>query len=141
MSMNDLRLADYTPRSQARVTETPVERAAVPCIDVHNHLGRWLSLDGGWILQDVDALLATMDACNVETVVNLDGRWGEDPRATLPRYDEAHPGRFLTFCHLDWRRLAEPGGFARLPGDLEAAAATGAKGIKVWKDLGLTHRD
>ena len=139
--MNDLRLADYTPRSQARVTETSVDRAAVPCIDVHNHLGRWLSHDGGWILQDVGELLATMDACGVETVVNLDGRWGEDLRANLARYDEAHPGRFLTFCHLDWSRLAEPGGFDRLPADLEAAAAAGAKGVKVWKDLGLTHRD
>ena len=92
---------------------TVVERAAVPCIDVHNHLGRWLSHDGGWILQDVDELLATMDACDVETVVNLDGRWGDDLRANLARYDEAHPGRFLTFCHLDWSRLAEPGGLRR----------------------------
>ena len=137
----DVRLADYHPVAQIRRPETEVERPAVPCVDVHNHLGRWLSEDGDWIVPDVDALLATMDACSVETVVNLDGRWGADLEANLDRYDRAHPGRFLTFCHLDWSRLAQPGGFDALPADLAAAAAIGAKGVKVWKDLGLTHRD
>ena len=139
--MNDLRSGRLHAALPGPRRRDLVERAAVPCIDVHNHLGRWLSQDGGWVLQDVDELLATMDACGVETIVNLDGRWGDDLRANLARYDEAHPGRFLTFCHLDWSRLSRAGRLRPVAGRPRGGGRAGAKGIKVWKDLGLTHRD
>ena len=89
-------------------------RPCVPAIDAHNHLGRWLSDwvrdDGGWVVEDVGALLALMDETGVEAIVNLDGRWGAELEANLDRYDRAHPGRFFTFCHVDWahRRRARP---------------------------------
>jgi predicted TIM-barrel fold metal-dependent hydrolase len=70
--------------------------------------------------------------------VNLDGRWGAELEANLERYDRAHPGRFLTFCHVDWGDLARP---ERLVASLEASARAGARGLKVWKDLGLGVRD
>ena len=88
----------------------------------------------GWS-PDVGALLALMDATGVEAIVNLDGRWGEELEANLDRYDRAHPGRFFTFCHVDWahagRRRGRPGRVAR------ASRDAGARGLKVWKDLGL----
>jgi len=136
-----LRLADFTPRSQARVTATQVPRAAFRAVDVHNHLGRWLAPHGTWMVPDVGRLLADMDECNVAAIVNLDGRIGVDLEENLDRYDRRHPGRFATFCQLDWAALAEPGGIARLRRDLESAAAAGARGLKVWKDLGLTATD
>ena len=139
-------LADYRPRPTLRLPETRVERAAVPAIDAHNHLGRWITHwvrpDGGWMAEDVGALLELMDAVGVEAVVNLDGRWGEELEANLDRYDRAHPGRFMTFCHVDWAELAEPGGgTAKLVASLEASHRAGARGLKVWKDLGLGVRD
>ncbi|GAB3965344.1 hypothetical protein GCM10029978_027860 [Actinoallomurus acanthiterrae] len=140
-SLADLRLRDYTPRSQVRAEATSVPAAAVPCVDVHNHLGRWLSPDGGWLVRDVAALVAAMDECQVATVVNLDGRWGEELGENLDRYDAAYPGRFVTFCQLDWRLAAEPDGVDRLVRDLRASVARGARGLKVWKDLGLRVRD
>jgi predicted TIM-barrel fold metal-dependent hydrolase len=118
-----------------------VPRAAVATIDVHNHLGRWLSDDGDWIIHDVHALVQLMDDHNVETIVNLDGMHGDELEANLARYDRAWPGRFVTFCQLDWSMLAEPEGQARLIEQLEHAAAIGARGVKVWKSLGLTFRD
>jgi predicted TIM-barrel fold metal-dependent hydrolase len=139
--IRDLRLVDWRPEPQVRVPSTAVPRSAVPCIDVHNHLGRWLSETGDWTVPDVDALLATMAAANVATVVNLDGRWGDELEANLDRYDRAFPGRFVTFCQLDWRLLAEPDGEARLTASLEDSARRGARGVKVWKDLGLRIRD
>ena len=78
-------------------------------MDAHNHLGRWLTPDGGWAAGDVGALLADMDAANVDAIVNLDGRWGDELQANLDRYDRAHPGRFATFCHLDFGACSEPG--------------------------------
>ena len=140
-SLARLPLAEWTPRSSLRLPATPRARAAVPAIDVHNHLGRWLSEDGDWMIRDVAALLASMDAHGIEAIVNLDGMWGDELTANLERYDRAHPGRFFTFCQLDWTLLAEPDGDARLAESLRDSAARGARGVKVWKTLGLSARD
>ena len=91
----DLKLRDYLPRPALRVAEHAVERAAHPAIDAHNHLGRWLSEDGDWVVPDVSRLLADMEAANVRAIVNLDGRWGAELEANLEadleRYDRRHP--------------------------------------------------
>ncbi|MBZ5738728.1 amidohydrolase family protein [Nocardioides mangrovi] len=106
-------------------------------IDVHNHVGRWLSDDGDWLTTAED-VLATMDAAGIATLVNLDGRWGSELTDNLARYDAAHPGRFLTFCQADWSLLDTPGA---LTAQLSESAAAGARGLKIWKDLGLSVRD
>lgn len=139
-AMAELRLTSWAPVAQLKARVTSVPRSRIPAVDIHNHLGRWLS-DGGWMIADVPALVATMDAHNVETIVNLDGMWGEELDANLDRYDRAHPGRFVTFCQLDWPLLAEAEGVERLIASLEDSAARGARGVKVWKNLGLTVRD
>jgi len=138
-SLQDLRLRDYRPRSRLRVPEHRVERPRFPAIDAHNHLGTWLTAGSAW--PDLDELSAVMDATDVRAIVNLDGRWGDELEANLDRYDRAYPGRFATFCHLDWAEAGAPGFTERLCGSLERSAAAGAKGVKVWKDLGLHVRD
>ena len=139
--IDGLPLREWTPRPQVRTAVTAVDTPAAPCIDVHNHLGRWLSDDGDWLIADVDSLIRMMDACQVEAIVNLDGMWGDELSENLVRYDVAHPGRFLTFCQLDWMLLAEPDGEARLIASLEDSARRGARGLKIWKSLGLQARD
>jgi len=139
MDLGELRLRDYRPRARLRVAEHLVPRASVPVIDAHAHLGRWLT--GGWAVPDVGRLLEVMDACNVAAIVTLDGRWGEALEANLDRYDRASPGRFATCAHLDWGLLAEAGSWERLVTHLRQSAAAGARGLKVWKDLGLHVRD
>lgn len=136
-----IRLVDYRPRPMLRVPEHLPERAAVPAVDAHNHLGRWLSRSGTWMVDDVAAFVDGMDALGVRGFVNLDGRWGSELEANLDRYDRAFPGRFATFCHLDWGLLARADGVDRLAASLRASAAAGARGLKVWKDLGLSVRD
>ena len=135
-----LPLIDWTPRSQLSARVTAVPRARVPAIDIHNHLGRWLG-DGEWMIADVTTLLTVMDDHGVETIVNLDGMWGDELDANLDRYDRAHPGRFLTFCQLDWALLAHADGERMLRDSLDDSAKRGARGLKVWKNLGLTVRD
>lgn len=93
------------------------------------------------MVPDVGVLLARMDELGVAAVVNLDGRWGKELEANLNRYDRSRPGRFATFCHLDWSLLTRPDGPRQLVAQLRASAALGACGIKVWKDLGLSVRD
>ena len=140
-SPRDILLREYRPQSRLEVAEHRVERARFPAVDAHNHLGRWLSEDGGWVVHDVEAMIGLLDGLNVDAVVNLDGRWGGELEANLDRYDRSFPGRFATFCQVDWREAERPGFSDRLVGSLEDSASAGARGLKVWKDLGLRVRD
>jgi predicted TIM-barrel fold metal-dependent hydrolase len=140
-TLSRLPLHTWRPRSQLVAPATAVNRSAVPCIDVHNHLGRWLSPNGDWMIDDVPELIGTMDAHNVASIVNLDGMWDAELEANLDRYDREYPGRFFTFCQLEWELLAEPNGVERLEASLRSSAAAGARGIKVWKNLGLRLHD
>lgn len=146
-TLQQLPVTEWRPRAQLVPPATDVPRPAAPAIDVHNHLGRWLAegswRDGtaDWLIADVGALVADMDECGIQTIVNLDGMWGDEVTANVERYDRAHPGRFVTFCQLDWARLASPDGEVALRASLDDSAARGARGVKIWKDLGLSIRD
>lgn len=135
------RLTDWRPEAMLRVPETAIDRPAAPVIDVHNHLGRWLHPTHEWAIADPRDLVTLMDDVAVECIVNLDGRWGAELSENLDRYDRAYPGRFLTFCHIEWAKLADPDGESRLLRQLEESVRRGARGVKIWKDLGLQVRD
>ena len=143
--MSEQRLHDYRPEPALRVPVTAVDRPRLPVVDAHNHLGRWLAgwtgQAGDWVVQDPAALVALMDALDVAAIVNLDGRWGDELEANLDRYDRAHPGRFATFCHVDWSALERGAAADELAATVRESAERGARGLKVWKDLGLGVRD
>jgi predicted TIM-barrel fold metal-dependent hydrolase len=134
-----LPLREFRPRPAMRRAHTEVPRPRVPAVDVHNHLGRWLTDGRAWMVPSVDALVQRMDDLGVQRIVNLDGRWGEELQANLDRYDRRHPDRFATFCHADWRGLDRSGD--SLVRELDRSVALGARGLKIWKDLGLGVRD
>jgi len=125
--------------------EHQVSVARFPVIDAHSHLGRWLSAwagrPGEWLVDDVEPWLAAMSDYNVTGFVNLDGRWGEELRSNLARFDERHPGRIATFCHVDWSLLTHQSAPEALAANLADSAAAGASGVRVWEDLGLHVRD
>ena len=147
-------LGDWLPRSRLVLPQTDVPLPLVPAIDAHNHLGRWLGLwddwlgldpadlvrgaERPWAVADVGELIATLDEAGIEAIVNLDGLWGDELERNLDRYDRAHPGRFLTFCHVDLRAIERPGFDAGvLVESLRRSRDAGARGLKVWKDVGL----
>jgi predicted TIM-barrel fold metal-dependent hydrolase len=136
--IKELKLKDWQPRSMLKVTATEVTRAKFPVIDVHNHLG-----GGAATLtpQRVAHYLQEMDAAGVQTVVNLDGGWGQRLEETLSALDRAHPGRFLTFALIDFSGIDKPGWTDREAKRLEAGFKAGAKGLKIHKSLGLGVRD
>jgi hypothetical protein len=137
--MRDLPLHAYRPRQMVRREPAELDpEPPAPIIDAHNHLGRWLT--GTWSVPDVGALIGLMDTLGVEAIVNLDGMWGEELDANLDRYDRAQPGRFATFAQWD-RALFARDGWAELGALVADAFDRGARGLKVWKDLGLHLRD
>ena len=129
--IRELKLKDWRPRSMLRTRVRQITKPAYPVVDVHNHLGR---------TRDVAALVKEMDAAGVRTVVNLDGGWGEQLQKEVARFDEAFPGRFLTFALIDLRQMDAKGWTARTVARLEADFKVGAKGLKFHKSLGLYHR-
>jgi hypothetical protein len=140
-----LPLHRYRPRARLTVAEHTVGTAGFRAVDAHAHLGRWLSAwagrDGQWLVPDVGPWLEQMADFNVHGFVNLDGRWGEELRANLERFDQAHPLQIATFCHIDWSLLQRPRADTALAANLVDSAGAGAAGVKVWKDLGLHVRD
>lgn len=135
-------LVTYAPRSSIRSAAHHVALPSTPAIDAHNHLGRWLLGGKTWMVPDVVRLRDQLDELGIAAMVNLDGRWGDELEANLDRYDRAHPHRFATFCHVEWDALAgDPRAPERWVKQLERSAASGAAGVKVWKDLGLVVRD
>ena len=136
-----LRLADYRPKSQLRARNHGVlERPSVPAIDAHNHLGPTPFSDG-WDRRSPADLEAALDASNIAAIVDLDGGWGDTLRRELERW-EPLGDRVAVFAGLDYAMWADRPDF----GDVEAArlrdaTSVGARGLKVWKTLGLRARD
>ncbi len=133
-------LEDYRPRQAMRTEEHHVPLPVVPAIDAHNHLG--VPFGGDWSTRSAAELAAVMDSAGVERIVDLDGGWGDALRAEVTRWQEALPGRVAVFAGLDYASWAEDRRF----GESEAArlrdsVAAGARGLKVWKLLGLRARD
>jgi predicted TIM-barrel fold metal-dependent hydrolase len=138
--MTDLRLADYRPVTRLRVPEHRVERPRFGVIDAHNHLGRAFSM--GWHRRPVAKLLAALDEAGVETIVDLDVEEGRGFVDRVARYGAAHPSRFVHFAGVAFYTWPDRPEFGESEARrFEQAARQGARGIKVWKPLGLRARD
>lgn len=143
-----LELKDFQPRSMLKVPETRVPRAKFPVIDVHTHLGfRARSTRGVPQGEEMkfrapaSELLPVMDKVNLKTMVNLTGGVGTGLEESIRQYQQAHPGRFITFTEPLYAQINEKD-YAKLQGDhVERAHAAGAKGVKVLKTLGLYLRE
>lgn len=135
-----MQLTEYRPRSRLRTATTLIDRPRFSVIDAHNHLGPEFSR--GWGGRPVADVLAALDEASVEMVVDLDGGQGEKLEQHLDRYQRAHPDRFAVFAGLAYEEWAENPDFGSMEATrLEQAAARGARGLKVWKTLGLVARD
>lgn len=135
-------LSQYKPRPSLVTRATHVLRPRFPVIDAHNHLGE--GFGGGWVHRPVSELLDRLDEAGVEQYVDLDGGWGEAIfEQRLDKFKAAAPERFYIFGGVDWSRWPELGdGFIdHAVRRLEAQAARGADGLKIWKPLGLSVRD
>lgn len=135
--IKELKLRDWQPRSMLKTKETLVTQPKFRVIDVHNHLG-----GGAAFLtpERVKHYLAELDAAGVQTVVDLDGQWGQRLTETLAALDEAHPGRFLTFALINFQGIDDEDWSQREAKRLEESFKAGAKGLKFHKSLGLSYR-
>jgi hypothetical protein len=142
---DELSLRDFRPRPEVVTRATHITRPKFSVIDAHNHLGELMpgvSFSGEWPRRPVRELIDVMDQANVRLIVDLDGQTGEALRRELDRYQVAHRDRFSVFCGIDYACFARERDFgSTLARNLRADVAAGARGLKIWKPLGLHVRD
>ncbi len=126
----DLKLTDFEPVSMLIAPVHSIERASFPVIDYHNHLDAFEPRD----------VLRTMDACNVERVVNITMRPGLGALEIIEKF-APFPERFSIMAWMDWSGVERPDFFQKSLDTMELLAEKGICGMKFWKDLGLNVRD
>jgi predicted TIM-barrel fold metal-dependent hydrolase len=126
-----LPLGQFHPKSTLVAPQHHPQRSRFAAIDYHNHLD---ALDP----RDV---LRILDACGIERIVNITMQTGEAALRMIDKFHAADPHRFSTIAWMDWSGVTRPNFIAESCAWLERFVERGAKGIKFWKDLGLTVRD
>jgi hypothetical protein len=136
-----MELKDFAPRPALVTQETHLKGPSRPFIDAHNHLG---AFGGDWDVRPAADFFGQIDRLGVVHYVDLDGGWGEDIlEDRLRRYKSLRPEAYRVFGGVDWGRWkAEGHSFAEKSAKrLEAQAARGAEGLKIWKPFGLHVTD
>jgi predicted TIM-barrel fold metal-dependent hydrolase len=129
-------IIDYKPRNTLAVPQHTVPRAKFPVIDIHSHQPTPIST------QQLAEVVKGMEANNLQILVNLSGGSGDRLKQGLAAIASSpHKDRMVLFANvLDWNNAGTPGWAARAAAQLEADIKAGARGLKVFKDLGLRIR-
>nr|WP_299173148.1 amidohydrolase family protein [uncultured Allomuricauda sp.] len=130
----EMSFEEYSPKSTLVVPQNPVSKAKFRFIDVHSHQLRMES-------QDLSELITDMDNINMGIMVNLSGGSGEGLRAKLKNVNEHYPNRFAVFANVDFSSVGTPNWGEMAVAQLELDVKSGAKGLKVYKSLGLRNKD
>ena len=129
---------DYDPPSSLVVEEHRLTRSKFPFVDIHNHQGNMNS-------SDFNDLISKMDALNMGVMVNLSGRGfrssGDHLEKSIENIKNRYPNRLILFTNIDFADIDNPEWAARTNKQLEDDVKRGAKGLKIYKSLGMFTKD
>ncbi|MGC2160888.1 MAG: amidohydrolase family protein [Silvibacterium sp.] len=126
-----LPLGQFQPESTLVADAHTPQQARFPAIDYHNHLDAL----------NPDDVLRVMDACGIEHIVNITMKTGDEALRMIEKFHAADASRFSAIGWMDWSDVTHPDFVKRTLDRLERLVSHGARGIKFWKDFGLTVRD
>jgi predicted TIM-barrel fold metal-dependent hydrolase len=139
-----LPLAEYEPKSMLHVHESSVPRSRYPVIDIHTHL-TWVDTKVRYPKVVYNAspeeILPVMDRKNIRLMVNLTGGCGPALEEVVQYWQAPNPKRFLVFTQPWFGRIREANYPKMQADEIERAHKTGARGVKVLKELGLVLRE
>jgi len=135
---NTMLLRDFQPKSMLHAPVHNVYRARFPVIDIHNHVNDARTPDKERI--PPAKVVEMMDNCNLQKIVILTGGWGEALQKVVDQMVKPYPDRFAVFVQLDWTNLDAPDFAQLMVRQIDDAAARGARGLKITKELGLLVR-
>ncbi len=124
----------YNPESTLVVPGAIISKAKFPFIDVHSHQR---NMDA----QALDALIVDMNKLNEGIMVNLSGGSGSNLNAKIESIKKNHPNRFVVFANVDFDGVGAKGWSEKAAAQLEIDIKAGAKGLKIYKSLGLRYKD
>jgi predicted TIM-barrel fold metal-dependent hydrolase len=132
---------EYDPVSTLKVSEHKLTRSKYPFIDVHNHQ---FQMDEA----NLRPLIKQMDSLNMQIMVNLSGRgWGDVAsntkffNAAEANIQKTDPKRLVLFSNINFDDIGQAGWTEQAVKILEADVKAGAKGLKIYKSLGLNVKD
>ena len=125
---------EYNPTSTLVVPTSEVPRSKFPFIDIHSH-------QFGMGEKDLSVLIADMDAINMAVMVNLSGGSGIGLKAAIDNVNQNYPNRFVVFANVDFEGVGNAGWAEDAVAKLTLDVKNGAKGLKIYKSLGLRYKD
>ena len=129
----NLRLVDWQPKSQMVVKETKIMKPKYPVIDFHNHLSN---------MRRAQSFLDEMNEAGIWMCINLDGKSANDSyKQTLETTKTVSNERFKVFMTPDFSKIDEPDFGKKEAAKLEEAVRMGVRGLKIFKELGLSFKD
>jgi uncharacterized protein len=128
----------YDPPSSLKVEAHRLKKARFPFIDIHNHYG-------GMNTADLSERVKFMDELNMGVMVNLSGRGfrssGDHLEKSFENIKKQYPDRFVLFTNVDFSDIDNPEWVGRMTKQLEDDVKRGAKGLKIYKSLGIHNKD
>ncbi|MGB4845451.1 MAG: amidohydrolase family protein [Ferruginibacter sp.] len=130
----EMSFEEYNPVSTLVVPGNIITKAKFPFIDIHGHQYNMPK-------QDLSPVIAAMDTLNMQIMVNLSGRTGDELVQSVANIKKNFPGRFVVFCNINFEGAGKPGCIDDKVKQLEQDVKNGAVGLKVYKSLGLSNKD
>ncbi|WP_406626718.1 amidohydrolase family protein [Portibacter marinus] len=131
----NMEFESYDPPSTLVVPENPKSSAKYPFVDVHSHHWRMGEMD-------LDKLINEMDSLNMQVIVNLSGRGGEELVKIMDNVNSSdHKKRIVNFTNIELRSIDEPDWTEETVKKIEFDYKTGARGLKIYKSQGMSNTD
>ncbi|QCX40018.1 amidohydrolase [Aureibaculum algae] len=130
----DLTFEEYNPKSTLVIPGKTIKKAKFPFIDVHGHQYNMPK-------QDLSPVVAAMDTLNMGIMVNLSGRSGKDLQQSVANIAKNFPNRFVVFANVDFDGVGKKDWAKNAVNQLREDVKNGARGLKVYKSLGLRNKD
>jgi len=128
----------YDPPATLVVPQHKLTKAKFPFIDIHNHYFDMHTAD-------LSQRVKFMDELNMGVMVNLSGRGfrsaGDHLEKSFENIKSHFPTRFVLFTNVDFADIDNPEWAARMVKQLDDDFKRGAKGLKIYKSLGLHNKD
>lgn len=135
ISGQNMSFEEYNPKSTLVVPGKIIKKAKFPFIDIHGHQYRMPT-------QDLTSVINAMDTLNMGIMVNLSGRTGDNLIKSVKNIKDNYPNRFVVFANIGFNKnVGKSGWIEETVKQLELDVKNGARGLKVYKGLGLNNVD
>lgn len=134
VSGQEMSFEGYNPVSTLVVPGKEIKQAKFKFIDIHSHQ-RDMSVE------KLTSLLADMELLNEGIMVNLSGGSGASLQEKVANIEKSFPKRFAVFANVDFEGVGTDDWGAKAAKQLEEDVKNGAKGLKIFKSLGLRYND